>query len=243
MTTLTNAQMSNRACDVTIQNLHLSYGEKTIYRQFSHTFQANKLHVILGKSGCGKTSLLNAIAGFVPFDGTIDCGKLSYVFQQPRLANTTVFNNVQMVLLNVVQNKTERCKIVQQYLDFAEIGHLANCNVTKLSGGEQQRVSLARAFAFPTQVLLLDEPFKSLDLGIRKTLYATLNNLLQKDSRTTILVTHDVDEALALADTIYLLHDTPCTLTSVCDIDNPRQNRDLYSPDMLDLRKQLEGLL
>lgn len=243
MTTPTNAQMHNLACDVTVQNLCLSYGEKNIYNQFFHTFQANKLHVILGKSGCGKTSLLNAIAGFVPYNGTIDCGKLSYVFQQPRLANTTVFNNVQMVLLNVVKDKTQRDTMVQQYLDFAEIGHLAKSNVTKLSGGEQQRVSLARAFAFPSQVLLLDEPFKSLDLGIRKTLYTTLNNLLQKDSRTTILVTHDVDEALALADTIYLLNDTPCTLTTVCDISCPRQNRDLYSPDMLDLRKQLESLL
>lgn len=242
MTNLSNVQTSNIS-DVTIQNLRLSYGENIIYNDFSHTFQANKLHVILGKSGCGKTSLLNAIAGFVSNNGTIDCGKISYVFQQPRLANTTVFNNVEMVLLNQIKDKTQRNKTVQQYLDFAEIGHLANSNVTKLSGGEQQRVSLARAFAFPSQVLLLDEPFKSLDLGIRKTLYATLNNLLQTNARTTILVTHDVDEALALADTIYLLHDTPCQLTTVCNIPTARQNRDLYSPDMLALRKQLESLL
>lgn len=242
MTNLPNVQTSN-VSDVTIQNLRLSYGEKVIYNDFSHTFQANKLHVILGKSGCGKTSLLNALAGFVAYDGTIDCGKISYVFQQPRLANTTVFNNVEMVLLNQIKDKPQRTQTVQRYLDFAEIGHLANSNVTKLSGGEQQRVSLARAFAFPSQVLLLDEPFKSLDLGIRKTLYATLSNLLQTNARTTILVTHDVDEALALADTIYLLHDTPCQLTTVCNILTTRQNRDLYSTDMLDLRKQLESLL
>ncbi len=243
MTNSTNAHISTFACDVTVQNLNLSYGDKTIYNDFSHTFNGGNVHAILGKSGCGKTSLLNAIAGFVPFDGTIHCGKLSYVFQQPRLADTTVFNNVEMVLQKIVKDKTQRANITQQYLNTAEIGHLTSTNVTKLSGGEQQRVSLARAFAFPSQVLLLDEPFKSLDLGIRKTLYTTLDNLLKTNPRTTILVTHDVDEALALADTVYLLHDAPCKLTTICNIDVDRNNRDLYSTDMLALRKQLEALL
>ena len=89
----------------------------------------------------------------------------------------------------------------------------------------------------------MDEPFKSLDLGIRKTLYKTLDNLLAQTPRTTILVTHDIDEALALADTIYILQNKPCTLTQVCKIDTSRSERDLYSQDMLSLRKQLESLL
>ena len=89
----------------------------------------------------------------------------------------------------------------------------------------------------------MDEPFKSLDLGIRKTLYKTLDNLLTQNPRTTILVTHDVDEALALADNIYILQDKPCVLSQICQINTPRSQRNLYSQDMLALRKQLEGLL
>ena len=239
----TNANMYNHATEVAIKNLHLAYDNNVIYNNFSHTFQGDKVHVILGKSGCGKTTLLNAIANFVNYDGTINCGKLSYVFQQPRLAHTTVFGNVEMVLLNQIKDKTERQKTVQKYLDIAEIGTQSDSLVTKLSGGEQQRVSLARAFAYPSQVLLMDEPFKSLDLGIRKTLYKTLDNLLIQNPRTTILVTHDVDEALALADTIYILQDRPCILSQIYQIDTPRAQRDLYNNELLKLRQTLEKLL
>lgn len=243
MTKVTNANVHTSANDVVVQNLSLAYGKNAIYNNFSHTFESGKVHVILGKSGCGKTSLLNAIAGFVPFDGNIACGKLSYVFQQPRLAHTTVFNNIEMVLYHCIEDKTLRAQTAQKFLDMAEVGHLTQNLATKLSGGEQQRVSLARAFAYPSQVLLMDEPFKSLDLGIRKTLYKTLDNLLIQTPRTTILVTHDIDEALALADNIYLLQDKPCKLVDICKIDTPRTKRDLYSQDMLSLRKQLENLL
>jgi NitT/TauT family transport system ATP-binding protein len=239
----TNANVHTSATEVAIQNLHIAYGNNVIYNNFSHTFDGNKVHVILGKSGCGKTTLLNAIANFVNYDGAINCGKLSYVFQQPRLAHTTVFGNVEMALLNVIKDKTERANVVQKYLNLAELAPLSDSFVTKLSGGEQQRVSLARAFAFPSDVLLMDEPFKSLDLGIRKTLYKTLDNLLTQNPRTTILVTHDVDEALALADTIYILQDRPCMLTPICQIDTPRAKRDLYSNELLNLRQTLEKLL
>ena len=239
----TNANMCNHATEVAIKSLHLAYDNNVIYNNFSHTFQGDKVHVILGKSGCGKTTMLNAIANFVNYDGTINCGKLSYVFQQPRLAHTTVFGNVEMVLLNVIKDKIERANVVQKYLNLAEIGTQSDSLVTKLSGGEQQRVSLARAFAYPSQVLLMDEPFKSLDLGIRKTLYKTLDNLLTQNPRTTIVVTHDVDEALALADNIYILQDKPCVLSQICQIDTPRAQRDLYSNELLNLRQTLEKLL
>ena len=239
----TNANVHTSATEVAIQNLHIAYGNNVIYNNFSHTFDGNKVHVILGKSGCGKTTMLNAIANFVNYDGAINCGKLSYVFQQPRLAHTTVFGNVEMALLNVIKDKTERANVVQKYLNLAEIAPLSDSFVTKLSGGEQQRVSLARAFAFPSDVLLMDEPFKSLDLGIRKTLYKTLDNLLTQNPRTTILVTHDVDEALALADKIYILQDKPCVLSQICQIDTPRAKRDLYSNELLKLRQTLEKLL
>ncbi len=229
--------------DVAIQNLSLSYGNNVVYKNFCHTFEQNKVHVILGKSGCGKTSLLNAVAGLVAFEGQITQTAISYVFQQPTLAKTTVFNNVDMVLTRHFADKNLRAEHVDKYLTLAEISNKRNCLVTKLSGGEQQRVSLARAFAFPSQLLLMDEPFKSLDFGIRKTLYKTFDNMLAQNPRTTLLVTHDVDDALALADNVYLLQDTPCVLTQVAQLNVPRQNRDLYSSEFVSLRKQLEQLL
>ncbi len=238
--------LSNQIIDkmgVNITNLYLNYTNTYLYEQFCATFCPNKVHVILGKSGCGKTSLLNAIANFVPYQGTIEAGKISYVFQSPRLAPTSVFNNVDMALCSVYPNKVERKNVVSHYLDLAQISNLSANPIANLSGGEQQRVCLARAFAYPSQTLLMDEPFKSLDLGIRKKLYATLVDMLRENPRTTLLVTHDVDEALALADTIYLLHDTPCHLTKIADITTSQLERNLYQQSMLDLRKQLESLL
>ena len=217
--------------DVTVK-----YGDNTIYDKFGFTFQEG-VNVILGKSGSGKTTLLNVIANLVEHDGTCDATQVAIVFQTPCLSPVSVKNNVQLV----VDGKDE--SNVDEVLRLAQIYELRAHKATKLSGGEQQRVSLAMAFASGKPVLLLDEPFRSLDYGTRNKLYATLTDLLVKFNKTVLLVTHDVDDALALADRVYLLQDRPCTLAQVAEISTPRGQRSEYCDEALALRKELQNLL
>lgn len=222
---------------IILDNLTVSYGKNTIYKDFSFEF-GEGLNVVLGKSGTGKTTLLNVIANLVPFDGKCKSDKVAFVFQSPRLSPISVAKNVEMVATGDNIQQT-----VNEVLQIAHIEHLRDKSATVLSGGEQQRVALARAFASNRSVLLLDEPFQSLDYGIKRSLHQTLNNLLKNYNKTAVLVTHDIDEVVALADRVYLLEGRPCTLRQVAQIDTSRAERDEYSAESLNLRKQLQQLL
>ena len=222
---------------IKLTNVSVSYGDNTIYKDFSFEFQRG-VNVVLGQSGSGKTTLLNVIANLVEFGGQCETDKVAIVFQTPSLAPVSVLNNVEMV----VNGKNAR-ELAEEMLKLAQIYDLKDKRATLLSGGEQQRVSLARAFAADRPVLLLDEPFHSLDYGVKKKLYQTLNDLLAKYTKTVVLVTHDIDEALLLGDRIYLLKDRPCTLTQVAEITTPQGERSEYSDETVALRKQLQKLL
>lgn len=222
---------------IKLTNVTVSYGDNTIYKDFNCEFQRG-VNVVLGQSGSGKTTLLNVIARLVEYRGQCETDKVAIVFQTPSLAPVSVLNNVEMVL----KSKNSR-SLAEEVLKLAQIDHLKDKRATLLSGGEQQRVSFARAFAADRPVLLLDEPFHSLDYGVKQKLYQTLNTLLQKYDKTVVLVTHDIDEALQLGDRIYFLQDKPATLHEVAEIATPQGVRDEYSTEMIELRKQLQQLL
>ena len=235
---------------IKLNNITVSYGDNVIYEHFSCEFHEG-VNVVLGQSGIGKTTLLNVIANLVEYQGKCETDKVALVFQNPCLAPVTVYNNVQMVVdernfRTTKQSKEWKkdCQLwIEEVLKISQVYDFKNKRATKLSGGEQQRVSLARAFAANRPVLLLDEPFHSLDYGVKQKLYQTLQDLLKKYNKTVVLVTHDIDEALALGDRVYLLRDRPCTLTQVAEISSPRGQRDEYSDQSVALRKQLQQLL
>ena len=222
---------------IKLTNVSVSYGDNVIYKDFNFSFYKG-VNVVLGQSGSGKTTLLNVIANLVEYSGNCEADKVAIVFQTPSLAPVSVLNNVQMVV-----NGKNAKQIAQEMLKLAQIDDLKDKRATTLSGGEQQRVSLARAFAADRPVLLLDEPFHSLDYGVKQKLYATLQNLLKKYEKTVVLVTHDIDEALLLGDRIYLLNNRPCALTQVAEITTPQGERDEYSAETIELRKRLQQLL
>lgn len=228
--------MSKEACKLTLSNIGLSYGDTVVCKQFDAVFEQG-LNVVLGKSGCGKTSLLNIIAGLVRFEGECSSPKPAMVFSEPALAPVTVEGNVKAVL------GRRSDKQVEQALKLAKIYDKRKQNALTLSDGEKQRVSLARAFAVERQVMLLDEPFSRLDYGVKKQLYATLIEYMQNREITAVLVTHDIDEALTLADRIYLLDGAPCRLRSVAEITRPVLERDIYGNASNAIRKQLQELL
>ena len=182
------------------------WGNRSIFDNFCIEFDKDKTTAIIGKSGIGKTTLLQIIAKLTDFDGEIiDFGKISYVFQEPRLLPfLTVKENLEYALSNDCLGD-DKDKTINKYLELTEISHLKNKKANTLSGGEAQRVSLARAFCYPSNTILCDEPFSSLDLGLKKRIMGVYNDLIKASPRTSIMVTHTIDEALFLADVIIYL--------------------------------------
>ena len=185
---------------IEIKDFSKSYGDNKVYENFNLRVEDDKITCILGESGCGKTTLLNAIAGVIPFDGEITSGKYSYVFQEPRLVpNLTVEDNLKLV------SKDE--EKIRDMLQKLHIEDKAKSYPKNLSGGQAQRVSLARAFLFESDCILMDEPFSSLNLKLKREIIDLFIKILKEDKRCALFVTHDIDEALTLAERIVVLKD------------------------------------
>jgi len=163
--------------DVKIENLKVAYGDNVIFDGFSVDFAEHKISVVLGGSGVGKSTLLNAVAGLLPYGGEIDaCGaEASYIFQNDRLIpSITVYKNLDLILRGICKDKAERRRRIENMLAALEISELAGKLPRNLSGGQAQRVAMARAYLYPSGVLLLDEPFKALDTALKTRLIKQL---------------------------------------------------------------------
>lgn len=192
------------------------YGKQPVLKDFSLEIQTGELFVLLGASGSGKSTLLRLIAGLAPVEsGRIllhgqDVTSLpaqqrnvGYVFQNYSLfQHMTVVQNIEFGLEVRRIPRTERSQRVAELLTLIEMEAFGQRMPSELSGGEQQRVALARALAYQPDVLLLDEPFGALDSKIRKQLRLKLREIQRTLNVTTILVTHDEEEAFELADRI-----------------------------------------
>ncbi len=187
--------------DITFENVTKKYGDLTVYDNFSFSIKRGEITCILGESGSGKTTLLNMLAGLTPYEGSIAPKlKCSYVFQEPRLvSNLTVRGNLSLICKD--KNK------VEEMLAAVELSDKAEAYPVGLSGGQAQRVAVARAFLYPADLILLDEPFSSLDLALKLKISALFLKLWEREKRTALFVTHNADEALMLANRIVVLKD------------------------------------
>ena len=177
------------------------YDAQIIFEQFNLEFPKDKITCILGESGVGKTTLLNMISGLTNYTGKIEIdGKISYIFQEARLIPTlTVKENLKFVSQDISDEK------IEEILSQLEILDKIDSYPTKLSGGEAQRVSIARAFLYDAPIILMDEPFSSLDLSLKYKLISYFSNLWNTNKKTVLFVTHDIDEAILLAKDILIL--------------------------------------
>lgn len=176
---------------------------------------------VLGPSGCGKTTLLNLIAGLdTAFDGEISLPPdtlehMAYVFQTPRLLPwRTVQQNVDLV----AEEQDDGAGLAARLLDAVGLGAFANSYPGELSVGMQRRAALARAFACRPKLLLMDEPFVSLDPAAAEELRKLLTDILAERRATVIFVTHDHAEAVQLADRILLLSGAPAKIAADIDV-------------------------
>ena len=216
--------------NIIIENLNKKYEDKVIFKDFDIEFEKNKINIILGKSGCGKTTLLKIITDIIPYESGnikgIDSDKLSFVFQEDRLIDwITVEENIKLILRKDY-TKTQADKICSKYLELVDVVDYKDYYPQKLSGGMRQRVNIARAFAKQSEIIIMDEPFKSIDIKNKNDIMKLLKEIIQNENRTVLLVTHDIEEALYFDGNIFILGDTPLILrkeVKTCDVLNKEE--------------------
>lgn len=217
--------MSDKA--LLMENLSVRFGSLEVFRQLSLEIGQREFVAVVGPSGCGKTTLLNICSGFLkPSGGRIVChGRVRMVYQQDSLLPwQTVAENVALGLRGV-QNEADRTRQLDEMLLLVRLEEFAEHYPHQLSGGMRQRVELARALIGNSDILLLDEPFSSLDYLARLRMRLELARMLEELPRTVVLVTHDIEEAAQLADRILVLSDRPARICREIRIgvDRPRE--------------------
>lgn len=211
---------------VTVRNLRRDYGERTVLRELDLDIAPGEFVALLGKTGCGKTTLLRVLAGLDPATaGTVEApGRPAVVFQEPRLLPwKRVLDNVTLGQKGAGIKDAAR----QALLEVGLEGHADAWPLT-LSGGEAQRAALARALVREPQLLLLDEPFAALDALTRIKMHALVSALWRKHRPAVLLVTHDVDEALLLADRVIVMADGRIAHHERIDAGHPRDRTDAW---------------
>jgi len=198
---------------ITLKNISKSFGSHKVLNQFNLIVTTGDVICLLGPSGSGKTTILKMLSGLdIHFEGDIlglENKSISYVFQESRLLPwLTVKENLNYVL----EGKIPMDKIedhIHYFLDQVGLACYKDAYPNTLSGGMKQRVSLARAFATPHDILLLDEPFQGLDQDLKEQLMALLEQLIAQDESTVVMVTHDLSEAFRLGDKVFRLIGQP----------------------------------
>jgi NitT/TauT family transport system ATP-binding protein len=211
-----------------------------VLRDIAFTLRQGEVVAIVGPSGCGKTTMLRIIAGLDrDYDGAIarpPDGKLGMVFQEPRLLPwRSVEDNVRLVAPEI-----EAHELAALFDVLGLVGHRAHYP-GELSLGLARRVALARAFAVKPELLLLDEPFVSLDQALAARLRDELVMLVDRHAVITLLVTHDIEEAAALADRLILLSARPARMLADMPIATPRRSRS--AADIATIKAQVAGRL
>ena len=224
-----------------LKNIKKSYGDKVIFDNFDIEFEPGKITGVLGRSGCGKTTLLNIICGSADFTGEVERpDKISYIFQSQRLVpNLTVYKNLEYVL-SYIRDKNEKNKRIEEVLRMVEMYDEREKYPSQLSGGMAQRVSLARAFVYDAPLMLMDEPFKGLDVSLKKRITDVFKRLYEMDKRTVVFVTHDIDEALLLADRIIVLEEGG---KIVYDKSLSVDRADRKAGDFAEIKNEIYGIL
>ncbi|MDX2271838.1 MAG: nitrate ABC transporter ATP-binding protein [Cyanobacteriota bacterium] len=236
-----------------IQSVTKSYGDLRVLDPINLSVKAGELICMIGHSGCGKSTLLNMVAGFsTPSSGTILLNDQPIsepgpdrmmVFQNYALLPwLTAFENVELVVSQVFSEKSilERRSIVKEHLEMVGLSEAAHKRPHQLSGGMKQRVAIARALAIRPQVLLLDEPFGALDAITKEELQEELLKIWRDHRCTILMITHDIDEALFLADRLVMMTNGPAAkIGEILEIPfaRPRQRTQiLETPEYYELR-------
>jgi NitT/TauT family transport system ATP-binding protein len=240
---------------IALDGVSLALSGESIYDTLGFTVSSGEFLCILGPSGCGKSTCLRLIGGLLSsHKGTVEVdgrapaeawNQIAYVFQAPRLVPwRTALGNVMLAMElrfggGASREREERCRAL---LDTVGLSKDADKYPRMLSGGERQRVALARALAVEPKIILMDEPFAALDLNTRRRLRAEVIALWERTGKTIVFVTHDIDEALVLADRIILMSNKPTRVIDTIAIEKKRPRDIEGAPDLRAHRDRLHRL-
>lgn len=222
-------------------------GNFEVLKDLTFDVNENEFLVIFGPGQCGKTTLLNVLAGLEP----ATCGTVTHNGQpvlEPAPSRAVVYQTMALFPWMTVRGnvgfsqkvrkvpKAERMEKTQRFIDLVGLTGFEKSFPVQLSGGMKQRVGIARAYCADPDVLLMDEPFGHLDAQTRYMMQESLGNIWEKEKRTVVFVTNNIEEAIFLADRIILLSDCPSSIVEEYRIDRPRN---LIDPEFLRLRKEI----
>lgn len=242
-------------------NISIDYITHTFKGQVKPTLSEIELQIapgervaLIGRSGCGKSTLLHMLAGLLmPSEGCVrihgkqvtrPSAKWNMMFQKPSLYPwMNVRENIELGLTFAGQKNPEK---IEYLLDLVGLTDKADEHVQSLSGGQQQRVALARSLATSPEVLLLDEPFSALDAFTRATLQDEVARIAEKEDLTMVIVTHDIDEAVAMADKVLIMSANPGCIVGAVEVDLPyprNRSRSEFSKERAKLMTTFESLV
>ena len=233
-----------------------SYLSRKVIRDISIHLEEGELVSLLGLSGSGKTTLMNIMSGLVlPDSGKVylsgrditgQPGQISYMLQKDLLlGHKRVIDNVALPLLIRGMKKEEARKKADPLFEQFDLSGTQMLYPSQLSGGMRQRAALLRTYLGSQGVILLDEPFSAIDMITRGQMHSWYLNIMQKINLSTVLITHDVDEAILLSDRIYLLTGIPGEIHHEIRIDIPRNDREEfgYKPEFSGYKRQIRDIL
>jgi NitT/TauT family transport system ATP-binding protein len=227
----------SKECAVSVQNLEKTYrtrsGNVTALEDLSFSIKRNEFLTVVGPSGCGKSTILKIIAGLMlPTSGRVEVfGKVvdaprpdvGMVFQAPMLLKwRTVLDNVLLPIEILRRSRREYEPKARELLRLAGIGDFADMRPRELSGGMQQRAAICRALVYDPTLLLMDEPFGALDALSRDVMNVELMRIWSEHQKTTVLITHSIQEAVFLADRVMVMSGRPGRVIAEVPIDLPR---------------------
>ena len=227
---------------IVFSNVTMKFQNTVVFDGFNEKFEKNKINCILGPSGCGKTTLLNLLSGILQENGgeITKPQNVSYVFQEELLVpQKTTRKNLELVLKSIYKDKLELRAVIDKFLKIAGLEQAGDLYPHEMSGGMRQRLTLIRAFAYPSEVLLMDEPFKALDIMLKNNIINAFLNLYKEDKRTVLFVTHDIDEALMTGDLIFVYSNKPMRLQRKFTITNDKSNRKLYDDNLTEIKNEI----
>jgi NitT/TauT family transport system ATP-binding protein len=242
---------------IEFQGVHTKFGKEQVLSGIDFDVREGEFLCILGPSGCGKSTVLRIAGNLLPVQsGTVTVEgespteawkRLAYVFQSPRLVPwRTAIGNVRLGLTLRYGKSLSNEEATRRANDAMELVGLSADKLKYpgvMSGGERQRVAIARALAVDPDVILMDEPLSALDAQTKIRLRDEIMRIWEETRKTVMFVTHDVDEALYLADRVLVFSNKPTTVVGNYHIERPRPRRLASDPELIQMRQEILGLL